>query len=227
MSTLRRPRGQSLVEFAVTLPAALLLVLLIVRMMIILNVWYTITQTTNIAIRAAALTGEASQACRLVMENLRNYAPDHLTVTISFADKKAVCQFVVVQSPLNIDPEIFITVTPDLPKFQPPITPSATPYTPTPGQTLIPTNTANPAGGRYDTAPRPASTHPDRIRHAGGGSLRAGLESASRGGGTRPAGKPREGPPDRDPGDFLGCCGAGGGVGKRGAGRRSSNSRWS
>ncbi len=146
MSTLRRPRGQSLVEFAVTLPAALLLVLLIVRMMIILNVWYTITQTTNIAIRAAALTGEASQACRIVMENLRNYAPDHLTVTISFADKKAVCQFVVLQSPLNIDPEIFITVTPDLPKFQPPITPSATPYTPTPGQTLIPTNTANPAG---------------------------------------------------------------------------------
>lgn len=156
-----RPRGQSLIEFAILLPAVLILILLIVRMMMILNVWYTITQTANIAVRAAALTGDTYEACKIVTENLVGFSPDRLKLNIQFGkDQKADCQFVYTQpvqgrptaTPIppgvTVTPEertplppVSVTVDPPLPTFLPPVRPSMTPVTPKPGATNPPSPT--------------------------------------------------------------------------------------
>jgi Flp pilus assembly protein TadG len=161
LASMMRPRGQSLIEFAVLLPAVLILILLIVRMMMILNVWYSVTQTANIAVRAAALTGDAYEACKIVTENLIGFAPDRLQLHIQFgADQKADCKFVYTQinsnrptpTPLPPDvtvtpeeptplPPVSVTVDPPLPTFVPPVRPSVTPVTPVPGASPPPTVT--------------------------------------------------------------------------------------
>ncbi len=73
--------GQSLVEFAVLLPAVLTLILLIVRMMMILNTWYTLTSAAEIAVRAAALTGNAAIARQIVLDNMPGADPAQLSIT--------------------------------------------------------------------------------------------------------------------------------------------------
>lgn len=129
----RKPGGQSLIEFAVLLPSVLILILLIVRMMMILNVWYTVTQTANIAVRAAALTGDTLEACKIATENLPGFSPDRLRFKIRFgATQEATCFFTVTQTNLQAVPIVGITITPMLPTFVPPITPSPTPFTVTP-----------------------------------------------------------------------------------------------
>jgi hypothetical protein len=121
--------------------------MLIIRLMMILNVWYTVTQAANISVRAAALTGQAEAACRLMVENLPGFDPQRLKFAITFGtDQRALCEFSVEQSTRSLEPIVHITVTPGLPKFVPPVTPSATPSTPTPGQTAIPTFTPDPIG---------------------------------------------------------------------------------
>ncbi len=156
-----RLRGQSLIEFAILLPAVLILILLIVRMMMILNVWYTVTQTANIAVRAAALTGDTYEACKIVTENLIGFAPDRLQLNIQFgSNQKADCKFVynqLVQSPPTPTPvppgvtvtpgeptpvpPVSITVNPPLPTFLPPVRPSPTVATPAKGATAPPSPT--------------------------------------------------------------------------------------
>jgi hypothetical protein len=124
-----------------------MLIMLIIRLMMILNVWYTVTQAANISVRAAALTGQAEAACRLMVENLPGFDPQRLKFAITFGtDQRALCEFSVEQSTRSLEPIVHITVTPGLPKFVPPVTPSATPSTPTPGQTAIPTFTPDPIG---------------------------------------------------------------------------------
>jgi hypothetical protein len=84
------------------------------------------------------------EACQIVSENLVGFAPERLKVIVTFGEGKtaqvALCQFTTVQVSAS-QTVMGITITPTLPRFIPPITPSVTPQTPTPGQTLIPTRT--------------------------------------------------------------------------------------
>ncbi len=75
--------GQSLVEFAISLPAVLSLILLSVRMLMIVNAWYMLISATDIGVRAAALTGSADTGRQLVMDNMPGVASTQLTITFT------------------------------------------------------------------------------------------------------------------------------------------------
>ncbi len=76
----QRPRGQSLIEFALLLPAVLIMIMMIVRMMLILNLWYTVTAAAEIAVRAAALTNNADSAKQIVLDNLPGVDPNRIHI---------------------------------------------------------------------------------------------------------------------------------------------------
>ena len=78
---MRTQRGQSLVEFAITLPAVLSMLLLSVRVIIILIAWYRIVDAADIGVRAAALTGSADSARQVIYHNLSDLDQDSLSIT--------------------------------------------------------------------------------------------------------------------------------------------------
>ncbi len=78
--------GQSLVEFAISLPAVLSLLLLSVRMLMIVNAWYMLINATDIGVRAAALTGDADTGRRLVLLNMPGVSSAELTITFTPAN---------------------------------------------------------------------------------------------------------------------------------------------
>lgn len=89
--------GQSLIEFAVLLPAVLVLILLIVRVMMILNVWYSVTNAADIAVRAVALTGNTNVARQLVIDNLPGI--DTTRLVIKFVPDQPVFKRYVTPTP--------------------------------------------------------------------------------------------------------------------------------
>jgi hypothetical protein len=80
--------GQSLVEFALSLPAVLTLILLSVRMLLILNAWYMLVNAADIGVRAAALTGSRDTGIQLVLANMPGVASTDLTVTFTPSNTK-------------------------------------------------------------------------------------------------------------------------------------------
>ena len=93
MYPVRRPAnsvntGQSLVEFAISLPAVLTLILLSVRMLMILNAWYMLVNAADIGVRAAALTGSPDTGRQLVLANMPGVASTDLTITFAPGNTK-------------------------------------------------------------------------------------------------------------------------------------------
>lgn len=80
--------GQSLVEFAISLPAVLSLILLSVRMLMIVNAWYMLINATDIGVRAAALTGSADTGRQLVLDNMPGVGSTELTISFTPANTK-------------------------------------------------------------------------------------------------------------------------------------------
>jgi len=122
--------GQSLVEFAFSLPAVLTLIVLSVRMLMILNTWYVLINAADIGVRAAALTGRADSGRRLVLENMPGVSSDEISVifTQPFAKVPAV--------PCANSAAIASTITPD--------NRQTFAFPPTP--TIMPHATADPLG---------------------------------------------------------------------------------
>jgi len=108
--------GQSLVEFALTLPATLLLILLSVRVLMIMDSWYMVVNAADVGARAAAITGDANDVRRVILANFPGVDPTSIDIIIS----------------------------PDTPTFnrQPTITPI--PPTKTPAARFVPTATPDP-----------------------------------------------------------------------------------
>jgi hypothetical protein len=136
--------AQSLVEFAILLPAVLILIMLIVRVMTILSLWYSVLSATHIGVRAVTLTGLPAEGCRIILENLPGFDVSRLQIRLTFGTQDVICQLVSEPVPGLRATQIGITLTPAVTKFLPPVTPSATPQTPVPGKTLPPTPTADP-----------------------------------------------------------------------------------
>ena len=108
--------GQSLVEFALTLPATLLLLLLSVRVLMIMTAWYMVVNAADVGARAAAITGNAADVRRVILANFPGVDPASIDIKIS----------------------------PDTPTFdrKPTITPI--PLTNTPAARAVPTPTKDP-----------------------------------------------------------------------------------
>jgi hypothetical protein len=75
--------GQSLVEFALTLPPTLLLLLLSVRVLMIMNSWYMVVNAADVGARAAAITGNAADVRRVILANFPGVDPANIDISIS------------------------------------------------------------------------------------------------------------------------------------------------
>lgn len=108
--------GQSLVEFALTLPAALLLIMLSVRVLTIMSAWYMVVNAADVGARAAAITGSADDVRRVILANFPGVDSSSIEIHIS----------------------------PDTPTFDRSPTKTPIPLTNTPAARFVPTATVDP-----------------------------------------------------------------------------------
>ncbi len=93
------------------LPVLLILILSIVRMLLILNTWYSVNNAADIAVRAVALTGDTTVARQLVLDNLPGVNAARLRVV--FTPEKPVFKRYVTPTPIPVTGKAPSTITPD------------------------------------------------------------------------------------------------------------------